>query len=533
MEHFAGDWICGWIVVPVSSGDFITGFSIMKLMKFHDIPLILYLSGNFLYFFAFIVLIPVIIAFITLEWAEVITFAFTFFVFLTLSLQFTSFSPNQREIKWLHGMAATALVWLIVMCVSAIPLYFSSHYKSFLDSCFEIMSGITTTGLTLTVDLDHLPISINIWRHLIHFVGGQGIVVLSLIFLSSTGAGFQAMVGEGKDERLLPNIRETSKAIWKISMVYFGIGVFILAIVGLSYGLTLPWSLFHGFSIYCSSWSTGGFMPQSQSMLYYHNIWYEAVAVSFFILGSINFGLHYVVWYKNKWELFKDIEIKAMITTTSVLTVFLTVGLIKDSIYSSLIPLTRKGLFQLLSAHFGAGQSNIYSRQFITQWGDLGLVAIILAMMFGGSASSTAGGFKFFRIGVFFKSVVADIRRMLFPKNSVIVDKIHHIQDIVLTDKIVKNSVVIILLYILTHLIGTLAGLLAGYPAMNSLFESTSATANVGLSAGITNPSMPSFLKIVYIITMWMGRLEFVATFVLIASVYREIRSLFTHEVIV
>jgi len=103
----------------------------------------------------------------------------------------------------------------------------------------------------------------------------------------------------------------------------------------------------------------------------------------------------------------------------------------------------------------------------------------------------------------------------------------------VLTDKIVKNSVVIILLYILTHLIGTLAGLLAGYPAMDSLFESTSATANVGLSAGITNPSMPSFLKIVYIITMWMGRLEFVATFVLIASVYREIRSLFTHEVIV
>jgi len=209
------------------------------------------------------------------------------------------------------------------------------------------------------------------------------------------------------------------------------------------------------------------------------------------------------------------------------------VGLIKDSIYSSLLPLTRKGLFQLLSAHFGAGQCNIYSRQFITQWGDLGLVAIILAMMFGGSASSTAGGFKFFRIGVFFKSVVADIRRMLFPKNSVIVDKIHHIQDIVLTDKIVKNSVVIILLYILTHLIGTLAGLLAGYPAMDSLFESTSATANVGLSAGITNPSMPSFLKIVYIITMWMGRLEFVATFVLIASVYREIRSLFTHEVIV
>ena len=187
----------------------------------------------------------------------------------------------------------------------------------------------------------------------------------------------------------------------------------------------------------------------------------------------------------------------------------------------------------MLSAHFGAGQCNIYSRQFITQWGDLGLVALILAMMFGGSASSTAGGFKLFRIGVFFKAVISDIRKLLYPKNSIIVDKIHHIQDIILTDKIVKNSIMIIMLYILTHLTAALAGMIAGNSAISSLFEATSATANVGLSTGITNPAMPAFLKVVYIIVMWMGRLEFVATFVLIASLYREIKSQFTHEVII
>ena len=222
-----------------------------------------------------------------------------------------------------------------------------------------------------------------------------------------------------------------------------------------------------------------------------------------------------------------------MITTASVLTVFLTVGLIKDSIYSTFLPLTRKGLFQLLSAHFGAGQCNIYSQQFLTQWGDMGLVVIIITMMIGGSASSTAGGFKLLRIGVFFKSVFADIKRLMQPKNSIIVDKIHHIQDIILTDKIVKNSVIIIMLYIFTHLIGALAGMLAGNSAIASLFEATSATANVGLSTGITNPAMPAYLKIVYIITMWMGRLEFIATFVLIASLYRDIKSQFTHEVII
>ncbi|MCE5224170.1 TrkH family potassium uptake protein [bacterium] len=533
LEYFSGNRVCFWFGFFSNRDHLSFGYLFMKLFKFHDIPLILYLTGNFIFFFSFITLIPILIAFITCEWAELITFSFTFFLFITLSLLLTSFSPNQREIKWLHGMAATALVWLVVMVVSAIPLYFSSHYGSFLDSCFETMSGITTTGLSLTKDLDHLPISLNIWRHLLQFICGQGIVVLSLVFLTPAGVGFQAMVGEGKDERLLPSIQGTSKSIWKISMIYFGIGFVLLSIIGLVQGLTAPWSIFHSFNIYCSAWSTGGFLPQSQSMLYYHNIWYEVIAVSFFILGSINFGLHFVVWYKDRKELIKDIEIKTMIATISVLTVFLTVGLIKDSIYSTLLPLTRKGLFQLLSAHFGAGQCNIYSQQFLTQWGEFGLVVIILAMMFGGSASSTAGGFKLFRIGVFFKSVFADIKRLLQPKNSVIVDKIHHIQDIVLTDKIVKNSIIIIMLYILTHLIGALAGMLAGNSAIASLFEATSATANVGLSTGITNPAMPSYLKIVYIITMWMGRLEFFATFVLIASFYRDIKSQFTHEVII
>jgi trk system potassium uptake protein TrkH len=91
----------------------------------------------------------------------------------------------------------------------------------------------------------------------------------------------------------------------------------------------------------------------------------------------------------------------------------------------------------------------------------------------------------------------------------------------------------IIMLYILTHLTAALAGMIAGNSAISSLFEATSATANVGLSTGITNPAMPAFLKVVYIIVMWMGRLEFVATFVLIASLYREIKSQFTHEVII
>jgi trk system potassium uptake protein TrkH len=495
----------------------------MIIQESKDFPMILKLCGYFLYYFSFILLIPILIAFFMAEWGSLIQFSFTFLCFLCLSLFLISTFKSCRETKWVHGMASTAICWIVVMFISAIPLYFSGHFAQYLDACFDVMSGITTTGLSLVIDMDHLPISVNVWRHLLIFIGGQGIIVMSLVFLSPLGVGFQAMVGEGKDERLLPNIKETSKAIWVISLWYLLIGTIFLSIAGVFQGLSVPWSLFHAVNIYMSAWGTGGFAPQSQNLIYYHNPWIEGIAVLFMILGCMNFGIHYQFWFKSRKELFRDIETKTMLVLVSITTILLTIGLLKDSIYSTFAPLLRKGLFLLFSAHTGTGQMTIYSRQFITQWGDLGLLVIILAMIFGGSASSTAGGFKAIRVGLLFKGIVSEIKKFLFPRNSVVIDKFHHFQDIVLTDKIVRSATTIIILYMTTHLIGTIGGLMAGYPLADSFFEAVSATANVGLSCGITNPAMPAFLKVIYILNMWLGRLEFSAVFVFFAYLFHEI----------
>lgn len=502
----------------------------MILQEQKDFPMVLNLTGYFLYYFSYVLLVPTLVAAFMMEWGNVIHFAFTFFCFLSLSLFLMTTFKSCRETKWLHGMASTALSWLIIMVLSAIPLFFSGHFGSFLDACFDVMSGITTTGLSLVKDMDHLPISVNIWRHLLIFVGGQGLIVLSLVFLSPLGVGFQAMVGEGKDERLLPNIRETSKAIWVISLWYLLIGTIMLTVSGVFEGLSVPWSLFHGVCVYMSAWGTGGFAPQSQNLIYYHSPWIEGFAIVFMILGCMNFGIHYQIWYNNRKELFRDIETKTIVATISLTTILLTYGLLKDSIYQTMMPLLRKGLFLLLSAHTGTGQMTIYSRQFVTQWGDIGLLAIILAMVFGGYASSTAGGFKAIRIGLLAKGVASDIKRYLFPRNSVIVDKFHHFSDIVLTDKLVRSAVTIIVLYLITHLVGAIGGMIAGFPLVDSFFESVSATANVGLSCGITSPSMPGFLKVIYIVNMWLGRLEFTAVFVFFAYLFQEISGRWHHE---
>jgi trk system potassium uptake protein TrkH len=171
------------------------------------------------------------------------------------------------------------------------------------------MSGFTTTGLSLIQDMDHIPVSLNMWRHILTFVGGQGMVVLALTFLiKNTGGAYKVYVGEAKDVELVPNVMGTAKQIWKISMIYLAIGTAALWIAGITIGIRPVSALFQALFMFASSWSTGGFAPYSQNIMYYHSFAYEIITLVFFILGSLNFGLHYAVWQKNRRELVKTLK---------------------------------------------------------------------------------------------------------------------------------------------------------------------------------------------------------------------------------
>jgi trk system potassium uptake protein TrkH len=162
----------------------------------------------------------------------------------------------------------------------------------------------------------------------------------------------------------------------------------------------------------------------------------------------------------------------------------------------------------------------VYPAQFVEQWGDAALIGIILAMALGGSACSTAGGIKALRVGMFFKTLKFEVKKHLLPLSAVVVERYHHIKEEVLKGEVAQSAFFIILLYLLTYFLGGVVGSLLGYPFFYALFESISATANVGLSVGITSPSMPSLLKVVYIFEMWIGRLEFISVLSLFGLVY-------------
>ncbi len=493
--------------------------------QLEDIKVIGYYLGKIMIGLALTMLIPVALGLAFAELNPTLDFIIAFEITLILGLIFTSLFSTEKDLNWMQGMIVISLSWLGAMITGAVPLYLSGHYRSFLDACFETMSGFATTGLTLVRDLDHLSYSHNLWRHLIMFIGGQGIVIVALaLFVKGRSGAFKMYVGEARDEKILPNVIDTSRFIWFVSIVFLILGTLALGVVGTLNGMKPVNAFFHGACIFMAAFDTGGFAPQSQNILYYHSLPFEVITIIIMILGAINFKLHYQLWTGKRKEIFKNIETLTFFITVMVTFLIVAIGLAQTGVYPGALVMFRKGFYQLISGHTGTGYQTIYASQFIHDWNHLALVGVILAMALGGAVCSTTGAIKMLRIGVIFKTLLEDIKRIILPERAVVVQRFHHIKEMFLEDKQARAALLITLAYLVLYGLGAIVGMFFGYPFLDSLFESTSAAANVGLSCGITSAGMPAALKLTYIFQMWAGRLEFMSVFVLIGFFVAAVR---------
>lgn len=482
-----------------------------------DFTAIAYYTGKIINLFGLLMFVPLLTALFMREWNAIFMFAIPISVCILFWLATDRFFYTERDLNWAQGMMIVSLSWFLAMLIGAIPYYLSGFWGSYLDACFDVMSGLTTTGLTLVQDLDHLPYSMNMWRHVLTFLGGQGMIVLAITFLvRATGGAIKIYIGEAKEERLLPSVISTARAVWLISSIYLVAGTLVFLMVNLFIGMKPLRAFLHAFWINMSAWSTGGFAPMSLNIFYYHSMLLEIVAVTFFTIGSFNFALHWAVWNGDRKEIFRNIELISFAITTMAVFFFTTAVLLQSGVYTDVVSAARKIYFQVASAHSGTGFMTITSGQLPSQWKEFAMFGLVLAMALGGSACSTAGGFKALRIGLIFKGITSEVKRLLAPESSVTVSYFHHIKNNVLNDNQVKMAGIVILAYLFIYIFGALLGMLYGYPLINALFDSTSAGANVGLSCGVTSPSMPGPMKAYYILSMWMGRLEFVSIFALV-----------------
>lgn len=496
-------------------------------LRTRDLDIIAHYAGILMVSIAGAMLIPLVTALVAGEWDPALDYVCGIGVAAGLGGLLAGRAPRGVHLGRQNALIVTAMVWLVASLVAAVPLVLSGHYGSFLDAVFDAMSGFTTSGLTLVKDLDHLPLAHNMWRHLTHLIGGQGIVVavLTLAFGVRGGGAVSLYQAEGRNERILPNVMHTARFIWFVTFVYVSLGTVILSVGNLLAGMELGRGVLHAFWHTIACYDTGGFAPQSQNALYYHSPVFEIVTVMLMLAGTLNFNLHADIWRGDRRELFRNIESRTLAAHIALLTLVVGLGLGATTLFSEPGEVLRKGVYHILSAHSGTGQQTLYPAQWTSGYGDLALVAVMLAMALGGMASSTAGGIKALRVGLIFKGLLLRIKQDIAPHSAVVGMRFHHLTDVRLTPDAVSGALLVFALYIASYVAGAIVGLAYGYPAREALFESISATANVGLSAGITTPSMPVGLKITYILQMWTGRLEFVAVLAMVASVVASVRS--------
>ncbi|MDO9107412.1 MAG: TrkH family potassium uptake protein [Coriobacteriia bacterium] len=489
-------------------------------MRLADLRVVFHYVGLFVFGIGLAMLVPLLVAVFLGEWAAALDYTLGVGVALCIGALLRFTLPREPRITHSQALVLTALGWIAVSLVAAVPLAFSGNYGSYLDALFDAVSGLTTSGLTVARDLDHMAYSHNMWRHLTHLIGGQGIIVAALSLAVGMRSGaFSLYTAEGRDERILPNVLHTTRFIWFVTAVYVGLGTLALSGAGLWLGMEPVRSVLHAFWMSVAAYDTGGFGPQSMNAMYYHSPLYEVVLVFLMLAGTMNFNLHAQIWRGDRTEIWHNIETRVLALNIGLLSLLAALGMAASSLYPHVPEILRKGVFHVISAHSGTGHQTIYPNQWIGEYGGPALAAVMLAMAAGGAVSSTAGGIKALRLGVIVRSMYHQVRVAVAPRTAHIQTRYHHLGEKVLTPEITATASLVFIMYMVTYISGGLIGAAYGYNAGAAMFESISAAANVGLSTGITGPAMPVGLKYLYIFQMWIGRLEFLAVLVLFTQV--------------
>jgi trk system potassium uptake protein TrkH len=406
-----------------------------------------------------------------------------------------TFETDLANISIARGLAISSLSYICISMLSTIPFLFSLKTEGLrlvIDSWFEAVSGLTTTGLTIVPDVTLLPKSILFWRSELQWIGGIGVVIVFMFLIyklrvKEHDMRKSAMVAKSSvsiykailPEKLETGIRHTVKRVTAIYGLYTGLGILALWAAGLS--------LFEATNITFTSLSTGGFIVTRE--FYSSNI-VLLVAASLMVVGATSFILHDQIFRARIRELFKNPEVRLFI-------VFMAAG---TGIGLLVVPNAKVVLFQLLSALTGTGYS-IYPIRYLHP---LLIAILIVAMSTGAGLASTCGGLKLFRVYTLLKSVVWKARSLSLPPTAIVPFKVRGKalpEDTLLTTHIFFTA------YILLIIIGVIVFMVLGLSFLDSGFQVVSALGTVGLSTAPISP-VPIVGKLVLTALMLLGRLE-------------------------
>jgi trk system potassium uptake protein TrkH len=424
--------------------------------------------------------------------------AFLFFVF----------RGTDQEISHREGFAIVALGWASAAFFGSLPYILAGILPTFVEAYFEATSGFTTTGATVIAAVEGVPRGILFWRSLTHWLGGMGIIVLSIAILPFLGVGgmqlFKAEVPGPVADKLKPRIAETAKILWKV-YILISAAETVLLMAG---GMNLFEALCHTFG----TMATGGFSTRNISIGSYNKAYFDGIIVIFMILAGTNFSLHYQALTGNFRTFFRNSEVRFYWATLGGAMLFVTL-ILRAQVYDTLANAFRYASFQVTSIMTTTG----YTTADFEKWPSFVQYTLVLLMFIGGSAGSTGGGMKCIRILLLLKQGRRELSRLIHP---------HGVIPVRLGGQVVSEGVIqsvwgffflFILVFVLASVIMSLLGL-----DIITAFVSVAATINnIGPGLGAVGPmdnytSIPVIGKWVLIFCMLIGRLELYTIIVLL-----------------
>lgn len=434
---------------------------------------------------------------------------------------------STAPLSWTRAVVAATVTWITCSLVAGIPLYLSGQYATFLDATFEAMSGLTTTGLTLVQDLDHMPVAMGLYRHLLELLGGMAFVVTGLTVLTAATATASSLTpSDVRDERILPSPERTWRQVWAVASVVFAFGITVCTVAVAVAGVR-GWSIVtHAASLAISAATTGGFALHSTSVGYYHSATVEVVLVPLMLAGATSYAIHRAARQGRRWDLTGEFELRILMFSMLAVTAVVLVGLGRSGSQTDLVPLFRRGVFTAIAAHTTTGLSTVTPRVIAIDWGQLAPAALVAGMTIGGMTGSTAGGLKALRIGTILKGLVADVRRVLLPESALVVPTFRWGRVRRLEHAHIRSSATLLLITLAAVLTAATTVLFVdgSVDLTEALFAATSAVTNSGQSLGSFGPETSGGLKLGFLGLMLLGRLEWLAVFATIGFAYAGLR---------
>ena len=452
-------------------------------------------------------LIPFFVQFIYGEENNTFLASASVTTFIGILLVLTNLEEN-RKLNLQQAFLLTTLSWLSIAVFGSIPFLLSDLNLSFVDSFFESMSGITTTGSTIITYLDNAPKSILIWRSILQWLGGVGVIVMAITILPLLNVGgMQLFRMENLDttEKILPRTREITLII---SIIYLSLTI----ICGAAYWF-VGMNIFDSIAHSMTTIATGGFSTYSDSIGYFQNPRIEIVSIIFIILGSLPF-IAYVKFFKGEKKIFfKDSQIKGLLYILFFSTLLMLVYLMLNNKTYNLLENLRISTFNVVSILSGTG----YVTADFSSWGKFPLIFFLFLMFIGGCAGSTTCGIKIFRFQILGHFVINQIKKLVYPRG-IFTIKYNNEK---ITNTFIYSIITFVFLYLFIFFI--LAALLSvnGLDFITAISGSASAISNVGPGLGdIIGPegnfsNLPSFSKLSLSLGMLLGRLELFAVLVL------------------